>query len=141
VLAALSKVERHRFVPEEYVRAAYADHPLPIGYGQTISQPYIVALMSEALEIKPGDRFRTRVGFLYGAGVTEGKVTFIVRGGNGATLGSFGATRQDAILQIDLDLAPLAGKTNQIILRVEANNTDAAQDQACWVNPRMFGTR
>ena len=56
VLAALSKVERHRFVPEEYVRAAYADHPLPIGYGQTISQPYIVALMSEALETKPGDR-------------------------------------------------------------------------------------
>ena len=56
MLAALSKVERHRFVPEEYVRAAYADHPLPIGYGQTISQPYIVALMSEALEIKPGDR-------------------------------------------------------------------------------------
>ena len=56
VLAALSKVERHRFVPEEYVRAAYADHPLPIGFGQTISQPYIVALMSEALEVKPGDR-------------------------------------------------------------------------------------
>jgi protein-L-isoaspartate(D-aspartate) O-methyltransferase len=56
VLAGLSKVQRHRFVPEEYVRAAYADHPLPIGYGQTISQPYIVALMSEALEVKPGER-------------------------------------------------------------------------------------
>jgi protein-L-isoaspartate(D-aspartate) O-methyltransferase len=56
VLGALSKVERHRFVPEEYVRAAYADHPLPICYGQTISQPYIVALMSEALKVKPGDR-------------------------------------------------------------------------------------
>ncbi len=92
-------------------------------------------------EIKPGDRFRTRVGFLYGAGVAEGKVTFIIRGGDGATVGSFGATRQAAILQIDLDLAPLAGKTNQIILRVEANNTDAAQDWACWVNPRIFGTR
>ena len=56
VLAALSKVQRHRFVPAEYMRAAYADHPLPIGYGQTISQPYIVALMSEALGVKPGDR-------------------------------------------------------------------------------------
>jgi len=56
VLAALSKVQRHHFVPEEYVRAAYADHPLPIGYGQTISQPYIVALMSEALAVQPGDR-------------------------------------------------------------------------------------
>jgi protein-L-isoaspartate(D-aspartate) O-methyltransferase len=56
VLAALSKIPRHRFVPEEYVSAAYADHPLPIGYGQTISQPYIVGLMSEALKVKPGDR-------------------------------------------------------------------------------------
>jgi len=92
-------------------------------------------------EIKPGDRFRARAGFLYGAGVTEGKVTYIVRGGDGTTVGSFGLTRQDAILQIDLDLAPLVGKTNQIILRVEANNTDAAQDWACWVNPRIFGTR
>jgi hypothetical protein len=92
-------------------------------------------------EIKPGDRFRTRVGFLYGVGVTEGKVTFIIRGGDGTTVGSFGSTRQAAIIQIDLDLTPLAGKTNQIILRVEANNTDAAQDWACWVNPRIFGTR
>ncbi len=56
VLSALGKVERHRFVPEGYVQAAYADHPLPIGYGQTISQPYIVGLMSEALRVKPGDR-------------------------------------------------------------------------------------
>ena len=56
VLGALSKVERHRFVPERYAQSAYADHPLPIGYGQTISQPYIVALMSAALEVKPGDR-------------------------------------------------------------------------------------
>ncbi len=92
-------------------------------------------------EIKTGDRFRARAGFLYGAGVTEGKVTYIIRGGDGTTVGSFGLTRQDAILQIDLDLAPLVGKTNQIILRVEANNTDAAQDWACWVNPRIFGMR
>jgi protein-L-isoaspartate(D-aspartate) O-methyltransferase len=56
VLAALSRVPRHRFVPEQYLRAAYADHPLPIGYGQTISQPYIVGLMSEALKVKPGER-------------------------------------------------------------------------------------
>ena len=43
VLDAMSRVPRHRFVPDQYVRAAYEDHPLPIGYGQTISQPYIVA--------------------------------------------------------------------------------------------------
>ena len=52
VLSALTKVERHRFVPPEYHSAAYGDHPLPIGQGQTISQPYIVALMTALLELK-----------------------------------------------------------------------------------------
>jgi protein-L-isoaspartate(D-aspartate) O-methyltransferase len=52
VLSALTKVERHRFVPPEYRSDAYADHPLPIGQGQTISQPYIVALMTALLELK-----------------------------------------------------------------------------------------
>lgn len=56
VLAAMLEVPRHLFVPEEYLDQAYADHPLPIGYGQTISQPYIVALMTEYLELKPGDK-------------------------------------------------------------------------------------
>jgi len=55
VLEVMRRVPRHRFVPANVVSAAYADHPLPIGYGQTISQPYIVALMTEALKIKPGD--------------------------------------------------------------------------------------
>lgn len=50
VLNALLKVERHRFVPEAYLKDAYADSPLPIGQGQTISQPYIVALMTELLK-------------------------------------------------------------------------------------------
>ena len=54
VLAALRKVPRHLFIPEEYRREAYEDYPLPIGEGQTISQPYIVALMTQMLEIKPG---------------------------------------------------------------------------------------
>ncbi len=56
VLEAMRRVERHRFVPEEYLDQAYDDHPLPIGYGQTISQPYIVALMSESLGVEAGDR-------------------------------------------------------------------------------------
>lgn len=51
VLAAVSRVQRHLFVPDEYLQEAYANHPLPIGQGQTISQPFIVALMSELLEI------------------------------------------------------------------------------------------
>ena len=49
VLDAFLKVERHKFVPKELLTSAYADYPLPIGEGQTISQPYIVALMTECL--------------------------------------------------------------------------------------------
>lgn len=56
VLEAMEKVPRHRFVPEEYLSQAYADHPLPIGHGQTISQPYIVALMTQHLLLKPGEK-------------------------------------------------------------------------------------
>ena len=56
VLRAMQTVPRHRFVPEALISMAYADIPLPIGHGQTISQPYIVALMSEVLAVKPGQR-------------------------------------------------------------------------------------
>jgi protein-L-isoaspartate(D-aspartate) O-methyltransferase len=56
VLHAMRTVRRHEFVPDEYRDSAYADRPLPIGYGQTISQPYIVALMTELLELHPGAR-------------------------------------------------------------------------------------
>lgn len=56
VLAAMEKVPRHLLVGERYRKDAYADHPLPIGEGQTISQPYVVALMTEALKLKPTDR-------------------------------------------------------------------------------------
>jgi protein-L-isoaspartate(D-aspartate) O-methyltransferase len=56
VLDAMRKVPRHEFVPESMRGEAYGDTPLPIGYGQTISQPYIVAYMSEALELEPSHR-------------------------------------------------------------------------------------
>jgi protein-L-isoaspartate(D-aspartate) O-methyltransferase len=56
VLAAMEKVPRHRFVPESAANHAYEDSPLSIGKGQTISQPYMVALMTEALVPEPGDR-------------------------------------------------------------------------------------
>jgi len=55
-LAALRAVPRHEFVPPEYLDLAYADRPLPIGLDQTISQPYIVAYMTAALEPGPDDR-------------------------------------------------------------------------------------
>jgi protein-L-isoaspartate(D-aspartate) O-methyltransferase len=56
VLDAMDTVPRHLFVPQDYLDEAYDDHPLPIGYGQTISQPYIVALMTEKLKVKRGDK-------------------------------------------------------------------------------------
>jgi protein-L-isoaspartate(D-aspartate) O-methyltransferase len=55
VMAALDRVPRHRFVPEDLEDAAYENRPLPIGYGQTISQPYIVALMTDLLAVEAGD--------------------------------------------------------------------------------------
>jgi len=56
VLKAMREVPRHLFVPADVRMEAYDDHPLPIGEGQTISQPYIVGLMSELLQVGPGDR-------------------------------------------------------------------------------------
>jgi protein-L-isoaspartate(D-aspartate) O-methyltransferase len=56
VLEAMARVPRHFFVPDPQRDEAYEDHPLPIGHGQTISQPYIVAFMSEALRLEPTDR-------------------------------------------------------------------------------------
>lgn len=55
VLSVMSEMPRHKFVPELYRAYAYEDTPLPIGFGQTISQPYIVALMTELLEVESND--------------------------------------------------------------------------------------
>lgn len=56
VLSAMLEVERHKFVPKSLEHLAYIDSPLPIGYNQAISQPYIVALMTELLDLKEDDR-------------------------------------------------------------------------------------
>ncbi len=56
VLDAMRRVPRHLFVPRDQARYAYEDRPLPIGYGQTISQPYIVAFMTEVLDLERGDK-------------------------------------------------------------------------------------
>ena len=55
VLAVMGEIPRHRFVPERLRHVAYSDRPLPIGYNQTISQPYIVALMTELLDVEADD--------------------------------------------------------------------------------------
>jgi protein-L-isoaspartate(D-aspartate) O-methyltransferase len=75
VLQAMRTVPRHRFVPEELARAAYEDTPLPIGEGQTISQPYIVALMSELLGTSAEQRvLEIGTGSGYQAAVLSGLV-------------------------------------------------------------------
>lgn len=75
VLDAMGRVPRHRFVPEVLRAAAYADRPLPIGEGQTISQPYIVALMTDLLEPGPGDvMLEVGTGSGYQAAVLSGLV-------------------------------------------------------------------
>ena len=56
VLAAMREVPRHLFLDPQYRGQAYADHPVPIGEGQTVSQPYIVAFMTELLDVQPSDR-------------------------------------------------------------------------------------
>lgn len=56
VVAAMRKVERHRFIPGWLSSFAYVNRPLPIGHGQTISQPFVVALMTDLMKVRPGDR-------------------------------------------------------------------------------------
>lgn len=78
VLDALNTVERHKFVPPAEVRYAYENRPLSIGYGQTISQPYIVALMTDLLEPKAGDVIlEVGTGSGYQAAVLSGLVNHV----------------------------------------------------------------
>lgn len=70
VLRAMMRVERHKFVPEDELDEAYGDHPVPIGYGQTISQPYIVALMTELLRLQKNHKvFEVGTGSGYQAAI------------------------------------------------------------------------
>ncbi len=75
VLEAMARVPRHAFVPADQRSQSYEDGPLPIGHGQTISQPYIVAFMTAALDPKPGDRvLEIGTGSGYQAAVLAGLV-------------------------------------------------------------------
>lgn len=75
VLAAMRTVPRHEFVPEEFRFSAYDDRPLPIGYGQTISQPFIVAFMTEQLKPLPTDKvLEIGTGSGYQAAILSGLV-------------------------------------------------------------------
>jgi protein-L-isoaspartate(D-aspartate) O-methyltransferase len=78
VLAVMGQVPRHEFVPAELRDQAYADHPLPIGHDQTISQPFVVAFMTEQLAPKPGDKvLEIGTGSGYQAAVLAGLVKVV----------------------------------------------------------------
>lgn len=75
VIQVMARTPRHEFVPEALRGLAYVNRPLPIGYGQTISQPYVVAWMTDALALKPGDRvLEVGTGSGYQAAVLAGLV-------------------------------------------------------------------
>ena len=77
VIQALRSVPRHEFVPESYRDRAYENRPLPIGHGQTISQPYIVAIMTDLLDLAPGDRvFELGTGSGYQAAVLARQLVY-----------------------------------------------------------------
>jgi protein-L-isoaspartate(D-aspartate) O-methyltransferase len=101
VLDAMRAVPRERFVPGSMARFAYDDGPLPIGKGQTISQPYIVAVMTEAVRIKPGERaLEIGTGSGYGAAVLSriaGEVYTVER------VGELAATARRRLAELGYD--------------------------------------
>jgi protein-L-isoaspartate(D-aspartate) O-methyltransferase len=102
VLDAMRSVPRHWFIPEEYANIAYSDSPLPIGHGQTISQPYIVALMTELLELE-GDENVLEVGT--GSGYQAALLAYLAR----------------QVHTIERH-AELAEKANEVLLRMGLTN-------------------
>lgn len=108
LLDAMQKVERHKFIPENLRAAAYRDHAVPIGYGQTISQPYIVAYMTQCLELK-GDEKVLEIGT--GSGYQSAVLNEIVN--------------QVYSIEIIKELADRADKTlNSLGYSVKVKNAD-----------------
>jgi len=97
VLNAMRTVERHRFVPASQRALAYEDTPLPIGEGQTISQPYVVAFMTEVLDLKPTDRvLEIGTGSGYQAAILSGLCAHVYTIEIVASLGK----RADSVLRV-----------------------------------------
>lgn len=106
VLAAMSRVPRHEFVPQEYHAQAYADHPIPIDHGQTISQPFIVAVMLENLRIRLPDR-------VLEIGTGSGYMTALL------------AELASGVYSIERH-APLANSARQLLSRLNYHNIEVA---------------
>ena len=118
ILNAFREVPRDAFVSEEYAHLAYGDHPLPIEAGQTISQPYIVALMIEAAGIKAGDKvLEVGSGSGYAAAVISQIAAKVV-----------GIERQHDLVEVSQDRLRRLGYENVEI--IEGDGTKGAPDEA-----------
>jgi protein-L-isoaspartate(D-aspartate) O-methyltransferase len=118
ILNAFLEIPREAFIGDEYAHLAYGDHPLPIEAGQTISQPYIVALMIEAAEIKPGDKvLEVGSGSGYAAAVISRIATDVI-----------GIERQHDLAQLARERLTRLGCTNITI--VEGDGTRGCPDRA-----------
>ena len=118
VLSAMLHVPRHEFVPERYRDQAYDDHPLPIAEGQTISQPYIVASMLEALELQPDDK-------VLEVGTGSGYVTALL-----AELAAtvFSIERYEALATLAREVLAALGYTNAKV--IVGDGTQGVSDRA-----------
>ena len=118
ILNAFRAVPRDAFVSDEYAHLAYGDHPLPIEAGQTISQPYIVALMIEAAGIEPGDKvLEVGSGSGYAAAVISRIAAHVV-----------GIERQHDLVEVSQDRLRRLGYENVQI--IEGDGTKGAPDEA-----------
>jgi protein-L-isoaspartate(D-aspartate) O-methyltransferase len=118
ILNAFLEIPREAFIGDEYAHLAYGDHPLPIEAGQTISQPYIVALMIEAAEIKPGDKvLEVGSGSGYAAAVISRIAADVI-----------GIERQHDLAQLARERLTRLGCTN--IRIVEGDGTRGCPDRA-----------
>ncbi|MDQ1390873.1 MAG: protein-L-isoaspartate(D-aspartate) O-methyltransferase [Acidobacteriaceae bacterium] len=106
VLEAMLRVPRHEFVPGSYRAQTYEDHPLPIGNSQTISQPYIVAVMLESLQLKPSDK-------VLEVGTGSGYVTALLAELAGEV---FSIERHPALADLARELLTALGYTNARVL-------------------------
>jgi protein-L-isoaspartate(D-aspartate) O-methyltransferase len=118
ILDAFREVPREAFVSPDYAEAAYDDHPLPIEAGQTISQPYIVALMIEAAELKRGDRvLEVGAGSGYAAAVMSRIARYVI-----------GIERQRDLVEVARERLSRLGYDNVLIL--EGDGTRGCPDEA-----------
>jgi len=147
VLAALRVIERHRFIPEENQDLSYRDGPVAIGHGQTISQPYIVALMSEALQLAPemkvlevgtGSGYQTAVLSALGARVHSIEIRSELANKAAKTLHAIGAGDVDLNIGNGFDGLQAAAPFDRIIVTAAPEHVPPALIEQLKIGGQML---